>query len=226
LPASTPDRITGTVDIIVALAGDAAAEPPALAELLSAWIRAVEIGFFGAGRIKLQGAIERRGRTVSGTIECEDVSETAVAALSRMFHYFSKVNGRLENFNLLHNGRHLPIRGEVSIPTPPGSIPFAVEYPEDPRGDVRVEIEFLTPLAESERDAIFSALAIWDVLVEALGEEEQWGAEVDHDTRLLTPRIVEHAMDAYFANFECLYSIVWMGLRLHRRLAIERITME
>jgi hypothetical protein len=226
LRASTPDRISGTIDISVALAGEAAAEPQALVELLSTWIRAVEIGFFGPGRIRLQGAIDTQGRTVAGSIDCADLSATAVLALSRMIQRFSKVKGRIENVNFFHEGRHLAVRPEVTVPALSGSIPFEVEYPVDPRGDVRVEIEFLAPLAESERDAIFAALAVWDVLVEALGEEEHWGEEIDSDSRRLSPRIVEHATDGYFASFDCLYSVVWMGLRLHRRLPIERLTIE
>lgn len=226
MPASTPDRITGTVNIIVALADGAAAEPQALVEVLSTWIRAVEIGFFGLARIRLRAPLEAQGRGVSAEFECERVSQTAVQVLSRMIRHFSKVKGQVESFNTFYEGQPLTVVGEVMFPALPPSIPFAVEYPEDPRGDVRVEIEFRAALTEGERDAIFAAFAIWDVLVEALGDEEQWGEEVDYDTRLLSPRIVEHGMDGYFASFECLHFIVWMALRLHERLAIERLTIE
>jgi hypothetical protein len=226
LPASTPDGITGTIEISVTIAGDAAAEPQSLVELLSTWIRAVEIGFFGPGRVGLQGALDTHDRTLAGRIECEGLAAAAVLALSRMLQRFSKVKGRIENVNLVHEGRPLVVRPEVTVPALSESIPFAVEYPVDAWGDVRVEIEFRAPVAESERDAIFAAFAVWDVLVEALGEEKHWGEEIQYESGQLSPRILDHATDGYFASYDCLYSVVWMGLRLHRRLPIERLTME
>ena len=96
----------------------------------------------------------------------------------------------------------------------------------DAWGDVRVEIEFRAPVAKSERDAIFAAFTVWDVLVEALGEEKHWGLEIQYDSRQLSPRILDHATDGYFASYDCLYFVVWMGWRLHRRLPIERLTIE
>ena len=225
--ASIPDRITGTVEIIVALADQASAEPPALVDLVPIWVRAVEIGFFGSGRIRLQGAVETQGKRVSASLECEQVSQTAFHALARMVQHFSKVKGRVESFSLFQGGGQL-WAGEsvVAIPPLPQSIPFEVEYPEDLKPYVRVEIEFRLPLTPSERDAIFDALAIWDVLVEALGDEERWGRKADYVTRLLSPAIVEHEVVGYFASFECLHFIVLLGLRLHQRLIIERITLE
>jgi hypothetical protein len=69
-------------------------------------------------------------------------------------------------------------------------------------------------------------------MIEALADEEWWGQQTDpeseseYETRLLSPAMVEHWVDGYFASFECLYFIVWLGLRLHQRLVIERLTME
>jgi hypothetical protein len=225
LPASIPDRITGTVEIVVVLAGAAGAERPALADLVSTWVRAVEIGFFGSGRIRLH-AVEAQAQRVSGRLECERVSQTAFHALSRMIRHFSAVKGRVQSADLFHEGQRLVAEGGLTVPALPQSIPFKVEYPEDLKRYVRVEIEFRAPLAQSERDATFAGLAIWDMLVAALGDEERWGARVDYSTRLMSPAIVEHQVDGYFASFECLHFIVLLGLRLHQQLIIERITME
>jgi hypothetical protein len=222
---SIPERITGAVEILVALANEAGVEAPALLDLVSTWVRAVEVGFFGPGRIRLK-AVETQGQRVSGKLECEQVSRTAFHALSRMIRHFPKVKGRAEIVNLLHDGQDLVIEDGAAIPALVQSIPFAVEFPNDLHADVRIEIEFRAPLAQSERDAVFGALAVWDVLLEVLRDEEQWGERIDYDTRLLSPRIVEHEVFAYFAPFECLHFIVMLGLRLHERLIIERITME
>ena len=64
------------------------------------------------------------------------------------------------------------------------------------------------------------------MLIAAFGEAQRWGDRVDIETRLLNPRIVEHQVDGYFASFECLHLLVLLGLRLHQRLAIERLTLE
>ena len=223
--ASIPDHITGEVELVVEMANDANAEPAALVGLVSTWVRAVEIGFFGPGRMRLE-SVETQQHRVSGKLQCEQVSQTAFHALSRMVQHFSKVKSRVESISLFHEGQRLTAEGGVAVPTLPQSIPFAVEYPNDLHAAVRIEIEFRAPLAQGERDAIFDALAIWDVLVEALGDEERWGQRVDYDTRLLSPAIVEHEVNGYFASFECLHFIVLLGLRLHQRHIIERITME
>ena len=225
LRASTPEQLTGTVELLAMLADDAGTAPAALEELVSTWVRAVEIGFWGSGRIRLQ-AVKTQRQRVSGRLECEQVAKTAFHALSRMIEHFSKTNGRVESFNLSHAGQRLAGEGGEAIPDLPQSIPFVVELPYDLHADVRVEIEFRAPLPQGERVVIFSALSIWDTLVKALGDQEQWGKESDYETRLLSPAIIEHEVFGYFASFECLHFIIWLGLRLHQRLIIERITME
>lgn len=226
MSASIPDRITGTVEILAALAVDASAEPPALAELVSTWVRAVEIGLFGPGRIRPQGVLETRGRRVSGRFECEQVSQTAFHVLLRMIRYFSKVKGQVDSFDVFHDGQQVVPAGGMTLLALPQPIPFAVEYPEDLKRYVRVEIEFRRPLTPNERDTIFDAFSVWSAMIEALGEEEWWGRRSDRQSRLLSLSIVEHEVNGYYASFECLYFIVWLGLRLHQRLIIERITME
>jgi len=226
LPVSIPDQITGSLDIMVALADEAAAEPQALVELLSTWVRALEIGLFGPGRIRLQGAVESHGRTASAVIECEDVSRVAIHVLSRMIRYFSDVKGKVDNFAVFYAGQQVVAAGRMQIPALPPSIPFTVEYPEDLKHYVRIEIEFRNPITANERDAIFDAFSIWDAVIEALGEERRQGRRVDYRSRLLSPAMVEHHVHGYHAPFECLYFIVWLALRLHRRLTIERLTME
>jgi hypothetical protein len=225
LRASTPDQITGTVELLAVLADDASAEPAALVELVSTWVRAVEIGFFGSGRIRLQ-AVKTPGHRVSGRLECEQVSQTAFHALLRMTQHFSKTKWQVESFSLSHEGQRLAVEGGEAIPALPQLIPFAVEFPNDLHADVRVEIEFRSPLDQEERDTFFRALSVWDTLVEALGDPQRWGEEREYETRLLSSAIVEHEVFGYFAPFECLHFIVLLGLRLHQRLIIERITME
>lgn len=229
---SIPDRISGTVEIVVALADEAGVEPQVLADLVSTWVRAEEIGFFGPGRIRVQGAVETHGQQVSARVECDQVSPTAFRVLARMIRYFSRMKGTVKTFDVFHESRlAVTPRGAV-VPTLPSSIPFAVEYPEDLKRYVRVEIEFHRAVTERERDAIFNALSIWDVLIEALAGKEWWGQQKDpesqseYQSRLLAPAIIEHEVDGYFASIACLHFIVWLGLRLHQRLMIERITME
>ena len=225
--ASIPDRITGKVQILITLAGDAGVETRALVDLVTTWVRAVEVGFFGPGGIRLQGAVEAQGQRVAGRLECERVSQTAFLALSRMIQHFSKVKGRVESASLFReDGQRLAVEVGAAIPALPPSIPFAVEYPNDLHADVRVEIEFRAPLTQAERDALFDAFSIWDALVQVLGDQKQWGEESEYETRLLSPAIVEHEIFGYYASFECLHFIVWLGVRLHQRLSIERVTME
>ena len=225
--ASIPDRITGKVQILITLADDAGVETRALVDLVTTWVRAVEVGFFGPGGIRLQGAVEAQGQRVAGRLECERVSQTAFLALSRMIQHFSKVKGRVESASLFReDGQRLAVEVGAAIPALPPSIPFAVEYPNDLHADVRVEIEFRAPLTQAERDALFDAFSIWDALVQVLGDQKQWGEESEYETRLLSPAIVEHEIFGYYASFECLHFIVWLGVRLHQRLSIERVTME
>jgi hypothetical protein len=227
-----PDRITGAVEIIVVLADGAGVEPKALADFVSTWVRAVEIGLFGPGRVRVQQPVEMHGQQVSARLQSDEVSETAFQALSRMIRYFSKVKGRVASFNVFRDGQPLVAAPKMAFPALPESIPFQVEYPEDLKRYVRVEIEFRLPLAANERDAIFAALSVWDVVIEALAEEEWWGQQSDpgskgdYKSRLLSPMMIEHWVGRYFASLECLDFIVWLALRLHRRLIIDRLTME
>jgi hypothetical protein len=224
---SIPEIATGIVRFHITLADEPGADARALADVVATWVRAVDLGFFADGRISLSEPMEARGRSVVGGVRCERVPSVAFQVLARMVSRFSRVKARVESTNFFReDGHRLAGEGGVAAPALPQSIPFAVEYPNDLHADVRVEIEFRAPLAQAERDALFAAFSIWDVLIEALGEEERWGESVDYETRLLSPAIVEHEVHGYFASYECVYSIVWMGLRLHRRLPIERITME
>ncbi len=223
-----PDQITGKVEIIVALADGNGVEPQALVALLSTWARAVDIGLFGSGRIHQQEYVETNGRQVSGRFDCERVPKAAFHLLVRMIRHFSQVKGRVESFSLLNEGgQRLVADGNVTIPSLTHSIPFAVEYPEDLKHYLHVEIEFRLPLTPRDRNAIFSALSVWDALIEAVADEKWWeGEESDYETRLLSPAIVEHQIEGYFASFECLDFMVFLCLRLHEGLAIERLTME
>ena len=221
-----PDRISGTVEIIVVLIDEADGNAQALADLVSNWVRAVELGFFGPGWIRLQGEIATQGRRITGRLEGKHVPQAAFHVLWRMIRCFSKVKDKVEIFNVSHEGQPLEATRRVEIPALPQSIPFVVEYPEDLKRYLRVEIEFRAPLAPSERDVIIHGLFIWDALVAALAEEEWWGRRSDHESRMLSPAIIEHQVNGYYAGFECLHFIVWFGLRLHQRLTIERLTME
>lgn len=225
--ASIPDYITGRIQILISLADDVGVATSALADLVAKWIRAVEVGFFGPGRIGLLGEVDTLGHRVSAWLECAQVSEIAFHALSRMIQRFSEVKGRVESTCFLReDSSYLMKERDLTIPALPQSIPFTVEYSDDLHADVRVEIEFRMPLAQAEREALFSMLSIWDMLVEALGDPQRWGEEIEYDTRLLSPAIVEHEVFGYFGGFECLNFIVLLGLRLHKQVTIERITFE
>lgn len=219
---STTERLTGHIELRVRL--DEAAADPVMRRVLT-WVRAIEIGCFGTGRIRAD-AIQVQGNEVRAELQCERLSVDAVDGLARLLLHLSVTQGGLDSVDLSHNGRPVAPKSEVTLPDLPSSIPFVVEYPEDLTPFVRVEIEFRAALAPGERDAIFDALGVWDVLIAAFGEAQRWGDRVDIETRLLNPRIVEHQVDGYFASFECLHLLVLLGLRLHQRLAIERLTLE
>ena len=223
--ASTTERLTGQIELRVALAGegDAAARP--VTRCVSTWVRAIEIGCFGPARVRVV-AIEVQGTEVRAELHCERLSASAVDGLARMLRHLSATQSGPERFTLTHNGRSVAPRSEVALPDLPDVVPFAVEYPAELTRFVRVEIEFHDVLAPGARDAVFDALATWDVLVAAFGDEQRWSARVDLETRLLSPRIVEHQVDGYFASFECLHLVVLFCVRLHQRLAIERLTLE
>jgi hypothetical protein len=232
LRASILDRITGPVEIQVALADPTTVQPQAVVNLISTWIRAVGLGFFGPARINLQGEIETRGERIAATVQCEQVSPTAFRVLARLIQYFSRMTGKVKHFDIVYEGQPVVAARGPLVPALPKSLPFVVEYPEDLKRYVRVEIEFRLALKPVERDAIFAAFSVWDVLIEALAGKEWWGQQRDPDSqseyesRLLSPAIVEHQVDGYFAPFACLHFIVWLGLRVHSRLVIDRLTME
>lgn len=223
--ASIPDDFTGTAVIFLELAEEAAGEASALAAHAGTWARAVQIGLLGSPSSRLKGAFETQGRVVAGRFRCEQVPSDAFQVLAAMIGFFSHVKGRIEEFSVQHDGVNVVPAGGPSAPALPLSMPFAVEYPEDLKRYVRIEIEFVHPLAPSERDAIFDALSVWDWLIEVL-TGPLVGEASEYHTRLLSPAIIEHEVQGYSAGLECLRYVLRMGLRLHRRLPVERITIE
>ena len=223
--ASTPERFTGPIELHARLADEDAAAAELVTRRVSSWVRAIEIGCFGTGRVHVE-AMQVQGNEVWAELRCEWLSAGAVDGLERLLQHLSATQARFDDVDLSHNGRPVAPKSEVILPDLPGSIPFAVEYPEDLTPFVRVEIEFRAALSPAARDAVFEALAVWDLLVAAFGEAQRWGDRVDLETRLLNPRMVEHQVDGYFASFECLHLLVLLALRLHQRLAIERLTLE
>ena len=117
------------------------------------------------------------GRRVSARLECEQLSPTAFRTLTLMIRYFSKVKNKVEDVRIFQERRGAVATGRAVVPALPRTIPFAVEYPEDLKRFVRVEIEFRNPLTPGERDAIFGALSVWDQLIEALADKEWWGQQ-------------------------------------------------
>jgi hypothetical protein len=226
LRASISDTITGTVEIVIGPENWADAEPSALKNIVLTWVDAVQMEFFGPGEIRLQESVETHGENVSLKLVCQRASLAAFRVLLIMVRHLSKVSGRDLNISLFLEGRRLQAGEDVVRISLPPSIPFAIEYPNDLHAAVRVEIEFRAPLTEKDQEAIFRALATWDALIAALGNEERWGERVDNYTQLLSPTIVEHEVVGYFASFECLQFIILIGLYFHRRLSIERITIE
>lgn len=224
---SIPEGVTGVVRFHVTLADEPGAEARELADVVATWVRAVDLGFFAGGRIGLSEPMEARSRSVVVGVGCQGVPWVAFQVLSRMVSRFSRLKASVESVDLFHeNGHRLAGHSGLAVPALPQSIPFAVEYPNDLHADVRLEIEFRDPVDQAERDALFAALSIWDVLIGALGEEDRWEESVDYATRLLSPETLEHEIHGYFASFEGLDLVVWMALRLHTRLTIERLRVE
>jgi hypothetical protein len=221
-----PEFINGAVEITVVLDPHAGAQTSALAKLLATWARAVEIGFFGPARLRPLGTLETHGLRVSEKFACEHVPQTTFYVLSLMIRRFSDFEGQVESLEIFHDAQPVAPVARRAVPPVPQSIPFAVEYPEDLKQYLRVEIEFGRELTVSERDAIFDAFSIWDTLIETFGYQERGGRHVSYQSRLLSPAIVEHEVNGYYASLECLHYIVWMGLRLDQSLGVDRITME
>ncbi len=220
--ASTTERVSGLLELRAGAAGDAG-EP--VARRIGLWMRAVEIGCFGAGRVRAQSLQTLDGR-IRAEWRCERLPSSAIDGLARLLQHVSATQARLDDIELVLDGRTFTPCAEVAMPGLPEVLPFELEINEDLKTFVRVEIEFRTPLTAAARDAVFAALAVWDVLVAAFGDIEHWNEQADLDTRLLSPRIVEHQFDGYFAAVECLYPIVQLALRLHPGRAIERLTLE
>ena len=174
-----PDPISGTVEVIVVLGDEGHDDDQALVDLVSKWVDAVEIGFFGPGRMRPLDPIATGGGRMTGRLECERVAHAAFHVLWRMTRYFSKVKRKVETFNVFHEGHSLSTAEGAESRALPDSIPFVVEYPEDLKRYLRMEIEFRAPISPSDRDALFHALSIWDALVEALADDEWWGRR-DH----------------------------------------------
>jgi hypothetical protein len=229
LRASIPDRISGAVEITIGQSDQAGLHAQELEVLLSNWARAVEVGFFGPGRLRLQGAIQTQGHGVSGRFELVQLSQAAFHVLSAMVRRSSEVSGHAGILDILYEGEPILAAPRMAIPALPQSIPFVVEYPGDLKPYLRVEMEFRDALAPLARDAIFDAFSIWDMLIDTFNQDQQDLEDerhVDCQSRLLSPAIVEHEVDGYYASFECLHYVIWMGLRLHQRLIIDRITFE
>ena len=206
----------------VALARDAAG---ATTQRVALWVRAVEIGCFGDGRVRAHSLLTQ-GNLLQAEWHCERLSSDAIDALARLLRHLASTQASLEGVELLLDGRAVTPRPDITPPELADAPPFELAYPADLKRFVRAEIEFRAALAPTARDAVFDALAVWDGLVAAFGDTERWGDRVDLETRLLSPRIVEHQVDGYFASFECLYPLVRLVLRLHRKLPIERLTLE
>jgi hypothetical protein len=225
---SIPEGGTGIVRFHITLADEPGADARALADVVEMWVRAINLGFFGDARISVSEPIEARGRSVVGGMRCERVPSAAFQLLARMVSRFSRVRARVESIDIWREEGHrsLVSRDPVEVPPLPETFPFPVDYPNDFHADVRVEVGFRSPLTPPEKDTIFDALSVWDALVEALADEERWAEVSDYETRLMSRSIVEHVVSGYFAGPEGFDLVVHMGLRLHQRLNIERLTME
>jgi len=224
LHASTAERVSGLLELRVGVAGDVVAAD-AVTRRIVVWARAIEIGCFGASRVRVQ-SLQAQDDLVRAEWQCERLAASAIDGLARLLQHLAATQAKLDRVDLSLDGRAVVPHPEVALPDLPDALPFEVEYPEDLKSFVRVEIEFRAALTQAARDAVFDAFAVWDVLVAAFGDAERWGDQVDLETRLLNPRIVEHQVNGYFASFECLHPVVLLALRLHRRLAIDRLTLE
>lgn len=218
----TAEPVGGLLELRVDVTGDAA---EAATRRIAVWTRAIEIGCFGAGRLRVQ-SLQTKDDVIFAQWRCERLPSSAIDGLARLLQHLSATRTPLDDVQLSLDGRAFTPSREVALPEPIGAPPFELEVNEDLKSFVRVEIEFRAALAPAARDAVFAALAVWDVLVAAFGDREHWDDEADLETRLLSPRIVEHQVDGYFASVECLYPVVGLALRLHPSLAIERLTLE
>lgn len=225
---SIPEQITGTVQLQLALADEAGAHSLVLADLVTTWIHAVEVGLFGEGKMRLTKALEARGRSVIGGVRCECVATYAFRVLARMVRHFSNVTSSVEStlFYWEEGHRNLQSVDGAKIPSLPSQIPFTIEKVDDFHADVRVEIGFKNRLSPLDKEVIFDALSRWDTLIESLADEARWDEECEHETRMMSPFTVEHVVNGFFADPACFDLIVHMGLRLHRHLPIERMVFE
>lgn len=223
--ALTPEHVSGLIELRIGLLGVAERRAELIAGCISTWVRAIEIGCFGSGRVRIV-RIQEQGDTVLAELQGERLPASALDGLSRLLRHLSATQTKLNSIDLLLDGRTVELHPEVVMPEPPAVLPFELEYPADLKPFLRIEIEFRAALPPTARDEVFDAFAVWDVLVAAFGDIQRWRDRVDLKTRLLSPRIVEHQVDGYFASFDCLYPVVLMALRLHPRMPIERLILE
>ncbi|WP_321801134.1 hypothetical protein [Caballeronia sp. J97] len=225
---SIHDDVSGTVEIVISLAQAADSDAAALEECVARWLRAVEIGYFGPCQIRLDDIRRTRSSTIAFYLSCRRVSRTAFRAFSRIIECWSAVGEcRVDTLDIRQETGVVDTRDD-GVPTPslPLSLPFEVNQVDDLHAAVRVEIEFREPLTSNDRQAIFRALTLWKMLVDAFNPEELWEEPSDCVVRLLSPSVIECEITGYAAGFECLDFVIWLGVRLHQRRPIEAITFE
>lgn len=218
--ASIHNRVTGIVHIRLAFAEDG--DGSGLLALVATWVRAVDLGFFGPGEIRVRTPLDAGAKVLSGSFEAHGVSESVFYSLYRAIRLHGKV---LRADLRCEDGRRFSEAGAL-MPELPESLPFSMEYPRDAYKEVRIEIEFRAPLLPAELDGISAAFGVWDAMMGWLREDARPGVLAHSRTRLLSAAIVEHELFGYFASADCINLIAWLGRRLAERLPVERLTIE
>lgn len=225
--ASTPDTVSGEIEIAFRAATGQVTDPAPWIALLSTWERALELGFFGPCTIEHQGDAATHEGGPGVRLRCAEVPRSALRVLDRMIRRQAQVMGVALAVRIgpPESERSLVDEGDL-VPPRPGDLPFEVDDLEDLDTEIRVEIELLRVPSEAERATLFEALAVWDAVVAALGDENQWEEELDAETRMFSSTSVEHEINGYFADYNALDLLVWFGLALHPHLGIRRISFE
>lgn len=226
---SIPDWFTGPVQLQLELSPESDSSG-AMVALLATFQRAYTLGFFApGGRLEL-GSAETREHTTRVTGRVENVPAGVFGLLARMVRHSDHTQAKVTaaRLGVGSQGYDLLQTPWPPLPPPPRELPFLVEYPFWIHSDFRVELAFRHALPPEEQAAVGAAFAVWDRLSQTAAEKDTWGQEdeIAYATRMMSPSIVEHVVNGFFAGAECLDLLVHFALQCSRRLPISHLTFE
>lgn len=240
MPALTTDLLQGTFVVTVDFPADAERTDPAqIRSMLENFVLGIDFGFFD---VESQSpALRKDGPEWDASdgqlrvrFGAQNLPRAAFTILKGMIAGLTQILGeeitsavaQLEDSEvdlLFSSVQQLPRVGQL---------PFTADYPADGNlfKSLRIWLDFIREVPESERDGLIELFSVWDSLV--LGPFPAEGRQVGESwagpsmTSFLLPTRVEHFIEDYESGglaFELLFRAL---LRLHKRLPIDEIEIE